>query len=464
MSMVQSQGATSIILRRPPQNDDELWWAVATLFGVEMPRVRVCPGHRSPFEAFADSFFARYPVTVWKASRGFGGKSQTLATLAMAESTLLRAGVTVLGGSSFQSLRVHEVMGEIWDYPLAPTSLLAKDPTKFDTKFIHGGYVRALMASQKSVRGPHPQRLRLDEIDEMDIEILDASLGQPMSTQTLTSQITMSSTHQYPDRTMSAILARAHEKGWPVYEWCYRETMEPHGWLPLDAVQRKKQEVSTHMWETEYDLQEPSFEGRAIDSDAVNRMFGFGRPEVARVPGEDGQDYIFEEYDPLGYYITGVDWAKEKDWTIIDTFRVDCTPWRRVAWRRLGRRPWPVMVDAVNKRCIQYDSHLVHDGTGVGNVVNDYLEVKATSFVMTGRKRTELFSDYITAIENDELSSPMIDFAFSEHKFASIDSLFGRQHPPDSVVAGAMAWSGRQKQIIMTTPASFKKTSYWGSM
>jgi hypothetical protein len=234
-------------MRRPPQTDDELWFAMQALFGMEIPRKRVCPNHRAPFEAFADAFFARYPVTVWKASRGFGGKSQTLAALAMAESTLLRAGVTVLGGSSFQSLRVVEVMGEMWDAPLAPVGMLAKEPTKFDTKLINGGYVRALMASQKSVRGPHPQRLRLDEIDEMEYDILESSLGQPMSTSTLTSQIVMSSTHQYPDKTMSVILNRAHEKGWPVYEWCYRETMEPHGWLPIDAVQRKKSEVSRHM-------------------------------------------------------------------------------------------------------------------------------------------------------------------------------------------------------------------------
>jgi hypothetical protein len=452
-------------MRRPPQTDDELWFAMQALFGMEIPRKRVCPNHRAPFEAFADAFFARYPVTVWKASRGFGGKSQTLAALAMAESTLLRAGVTVLGGSSFQSLRVVEVMGEMWDAPLAPVGMLAKEPTKFDTKLINGGYVRALMASQKSVRGPHPQRLRLDEIDEMEYDILESSLGQPMSTSTLTSQIVMSSTHQYPDKTMSVILNRAHEKGWPVYEWCYRETMEPHGWLPIDAVQRKKSEVSRHMWETEYDLQEPSFEGRAIDSDSVNHLFGFGDPKRKRVDGEEGQEFTFEKPDPHGYYVTGVDWAKERDWTIIDTFRTDCTPWKRVAWSRMGRRPWPMMVEAVNRRCQKFDSPLVHDATGVGNVVHDYLDVpKVTPIVMTGRRRTDLFSNYITAIESDEMTSPMIDFAFAEHKYVSIDALFGKAHPPDSVVAGAMCWAGRQRQIMITMPESLGKANYWSNM
>ena len=28
---------------------------------------------------------------------------------------------------------------------------------------------------------------------------------------------------------MTAALRRAAEQGWPVYEWCWQETLEPHG-------------------------------------------------------------------------------------------------------------------------------------------------------------------------------------------------------------------------------------------
>ena len=63
----------------------------------------------------------------------------------------------------------------------------------------------------------------------------------------------------------AAGLRRAAEQGWPVYEWCYRETLEPHGWLTEDQVTRKRTEITAQMWRTEFDLQEPSAEGRAID-------------------------------------------------------------------------------------------------------------------------------------------------------------------------------------------------------
>ena len=36
---------------------------------------------------------------------------------------------------------------------------------------------------------------------------------------------------------------RAAEMGWPVSQWCYRETLEPHGWLTEDQVTRKRGEL-----------------------------------------------------------------------------------------------------------------------------------------------------------------------------------------------------------------------------
>ena len=43
-------------------------------------------------------------------------------------------------------------------------------------------------------------------------------------------------------------------------------------------------------------------------------------------------------------YVTGVDWAKENDWTIMRTYRTDVDPWVEVAFLRTGRKPWPEMV------------------------------------------------------------------------------------------------------------------------
>lgn len=457
---VVNKPPTSLIIKRPPATDDELWQMVATLWGVEIPRTKVCPNHCAPFDAFADAYFARSALSIWKASRGFGGKSYTLALLGITEAVLLKAQVNVLGGSSSQSLNVHEHMQEAWDWVLSPKQLVSNQ-TRFQTALMHGGRVRALMASQKSVRGPHPQRLRLDEIDEMEWEILEASLGQPMSTKYVTAHTVMSSTHQYPDGTMSKMLKRAESSGFPVFEWCWRETSEPHGWLPIDDIARKRKEVSQAMWEIEYDLQEPSFEGRAIDTAAVDFYFDV---KEGTCDGREGHEFIFHKPEKGAKYITGADWAKKHDWTVIRTFRVDCEPWVEVAFERVGRMPWPIMVAKLNKRAKMYKGQVYHDATGIGDVVGDYLEVPANDIIMVGRTRADLFSDYVAAIEGFHLKSPRIEYAWTEHKYATHDDLYGRGHPPDTMVAGALAWAGRTNKAPTVPPLSISKESYWGGM
>jgi len=143
-----------------PETDEELRAFLRERFGVALPATRVCPHHTPPFRAFADAYFARSPIAVWKASRGFGGKTFMLALLALTEAATLGAEVTVLGGSGEQSKRVHEYMSR-WSSGVE--SLLDDDPTARLTRLNNGGRILALMASSRSVRGPHPQRLRLDE-------------------------------------------------------------------------------------------------------------------------------------------------------------------------------------------------------------------------------------------------------------------------------------------------------------
>lgn len=450
--------AGGLVFQRWPQTEEELWWWVKTVVGVSIPRIAVCPHHSAPFDAFCDAFFAKSPVSIWKASRGFGGKSFQVGLLSWCEAVILGAESSVLGGSAAQSLNVHEHTQSFWNAPYAPRQLLSDKPTTFQTKLINGAHIRALMASSRSVRGPHPQRLRLDEIDEMELEILEAAQGQPMTKRGVKAQTVMSSTHQYPDKTMSAMLIRAREKNWPVFEWCWREsvgTPEYPGWLTLEDVERKKAEVPARFWEVEYDLQAPSFDGRAFDSEAVDTMF---TGDIIR--DENGQYIVFEQPDPdCTTYVTGVDWAKEKDWTIIWTFDTRERPWKTVAWERVNRQRWPDMVDKAARRVMDYPGILVHDATGLGNVIKDLLDLprrqaKVVDVVLVGRSREVLFNEYISAVEENELSAPKIDFAYHEHLYCTRTDLFKTGgHPPDSVVAPALAWSVRNMQRSKLIPA-----------
>ncbi len=445
----------------PLQSEAELRLFVQKAWGVEIPDVQVCPNHTTPWRAFADAYFAKSSMTVWKASRGFGGKSFLLAVLGLTEAVTLGANVNILGGSGEQSENVHNYMQGLWGYRSAPRAFLRSDPAKRHTNLAGGNRIKALMASQASVRGPHPQRLRLDEIDEMALEIFEAAMGQTMESDGVAAQTVASSTHQHADRTMTEVLRRAADKGWPVAEWCYRETMQ--GWLIPSEVERKRSEVTDAMWQVEYDLQEPSPEHRAIQPEAVEAMFD------AKLGGYKGRSGEYIEVEPpafvcgkcglsaeqgedpkcpncgrdvmvLAQYATGADWGKKKDWTIIITNRTDVKPARLVAFERCGRLPWPIMVEKFDKQVRRYDSRAAHDGTGLGTVVDDLLSVAATSFTMVGRARSDLLSNYIKAIESGEVVSPRIDFMYNEHKYASVDDVYGRGHLPDTIAAGALAW------------------------
>ncbi len=459
----------------PLKNDAELALFVEKAFGVHIPNIQVCPNHTTPWRAFSDAYFARHPITVWKASRGFGGKSFLLALLGLVEAITLKADVSILGGSGEQSANVLRYCGEFWKYPGAPIGLLDSDVQR-ETRLAWGNTIKALTASQTSVRGPHRPRLRLDEIDEMSIKIFDAAMGQTMAVVedgeiVIPAQTVASSTHQNADGTMTEVLKRAAEKDWPVYEWCYLETSAEGGWLLPSEIERKRSEVTAVMWEVEYDLQEPSPESRAIQPDKVREMF---KAELGRFKGRNGEyieieapTLVCRECDheqPKGEkcaecgartrkarYATGADWAKKQDWTVIITLRCDVDPVRVVAFERCGRMPWPVMVKKFEKQIRRFGSRrqAAHDGTGLGDVINDNLTMRVQAFIMTGRPRSDMLSNYISAVEDGAIVAPEIEFMLNEHKFASVDDVYGRGHLPDTICAGALAWSRRKRVRIV---------------
>lgn len=454
--------AKAVAMAKPPQSDRALWLWVKKVLGIEIPRKQRCSNHASPFKAFADAYFARYPVIVWEASRGFGGKSFLLAALALTEQIALGASISLLGGSGEQAQRIHAYLagedpnaaGMFWEGSTDLKRLLKTDPTKRETRTVNGGYIKALMASGTSVRGPHPNRLRFDEIDEADLKILDASLGQSMTSRGIKAQTVLSSTHQYPDGTMTEVKKRSAEKGFPIYQWCYKETMNPHGWLDPEEVERKRLEIPKAMWKSEYELFEPSPEGRAIDADAVEALFD---SSLGKYQGTEGKELMLIE-PGLDEFYTGADWAKQQDYTVIHTMQKNENgPDRLAAWQRIRRRPWPTMIKAFNARINNYGGGAIHDATGVGDVVHDYLNVDSTGWDFRKRKDTqEMLSSYIAAIENGELKYPMIDYLYREHKYATVDQIYGSEHLPDTIAAGALAWHAK------TAKKKVKRIGAWG--
>lgn len=455
-AIAEPQGTTEPDPELPIISTDEdldafLW----NYFAVRLPNTKCCANHSTPWMAFHDAYFARSPVSIWKASRGFGGKTFTLGLLAMVEALTLRADVNLLGGSGVQSKRVLEHISALWELPTAPRWALVSAAGSQVQTLKWRNRITALMASSKSVRGPHPQRLRLDEADETKISLIKDALGQPMSKGWVQAQVVLSSTHQYADGPMTWAIKEAGLKGWPVFEWCFKETLEPFGWLTQAEVLRKKQIMTADHWATEVEMQEPSSEGRAIDTAMVEAAFMEDlRLEPQALEGEA--------------YATGGDWAKKKNWTYITTLAKQRRPMKVVMVKRSQKEPWPRMVEYYDVQVKAYPGTACHDNTGIGGVIHDLLHVDAEPFNMIGRDRADLLTEYIAALEKGEIIWPRNDpdphlhaalqMAYSEHKYATRDDVYkgskdgtGKHHLPDSISSAALAHRAAKQAVAASS-------------
>jgi phage FluMu gp28-like protein len=225
------------------------------------------------------------------------------------------------------------------------------------------------------------------------------------------------------------------------------------GWLDPDEIERKRLEIPAQMWKNEYDILEPNFEGRGIDESAVERMF---EPQWEVVDGKEGYYYQFLKPRPDRDYVTGVDWAKSRDFTVIVTWDTTVLPWKLAAFEKINRRPWPSMVARLNKRWAMYGGKVVSDATGIGSVVNDYIEYPKgayrsdlTELTMAGRIRSEMVTEVVQAVENADLLAPRIKSMYDDFRFVTPDDLYNNTqsaHLPDTIAATALAWTARKRE------------------
>lgn len=472
-----------------PTNDAQLKWQLKALFGLTFPDPpHTCPGHVSPFQALADAYFRRTPTAIWIASRGFGGKTYALAGLCLME-WLAGHDVVLLGGSGEQSARAHAASQRAWDhvqvaracpkcqvmnlglgvvkceecgaslakaemleYP-APTYFI-RDGESLVTRTVHvkGNVLQAITASTKATRGPHPTRLRMDEADEMELKIIDAAMGQTMVTDPeRKQQVLFASTHHYESGTMTELLKRAVEHDWPVYRWSYKETLasddNPGGWLLPENLAVKRSQVTSRMWRTEYDLEPPSAGGTLFSKDALSALFYRVRGQL-EVDDRLNEEVLLEDYDKDGRYVVAADWARKRDLSVIALVRYDVTPPKLVRWARFFRWPWPKVVQVFNEWGKEYHARGIHDATGIGDVVDAYLDLpKTTPYIMTSASRGKLFMDYEQGIEAGVIAWPALKSLVEHHHYVQVTDLYGPGHPPDELVALALAWQIAGKDL-----------------
>jgi hypothetical protein len=212
-----------------PKDSEHLWHWVHSYTGVRLSRRRVCRGHQPPFRFFADQWLKRPRMSLWLGSRG-SGKSFAQAILTHMESRFHpNLKTRILGGSKAQSLQIYDALSLVlydstarlgWDADSVRRLL------KTEANYKNGSQVSILAASSTSVRGPHVQSLRLDEVDEIEPSIREAAFGMAMEIGGVPASITMSSTWHNVSGPMTGLVEKAKDGRLPLYTTCVFDVLE----------------------------------------------------------------------------------------------------------------------------------------------------------------------------------------------------------------------------------------------
>lgn len=444
-----------------PYRRDWLHWWVKTYFGVHIPNVKVCADHDAPFTLFADAFFNESSkgksnsTFLLLGSRLFAGKTFLAGLLAKTRMVLKSADVYILGGSEDQAKTMQQYIkgeheqqiesGMSWLHKRAPRHLI-KSMTANEVILTNRGRAKALTASQKTVRGKHGTDLFGDEIDEMEWDIFTAALGQTYERGEIGALNFFTSTWQNADGTMSRARELGEEKGWSMYEYCFRETHERYGGHITQAtVDRKQSEMTRQAWLTEVELQRPSSGDLIFAQEVIDYLFD---PVLGSYEDIVNHDYILIPPAEGETFYHGTDWAKATDFTCIHTMIENPSgPDRLAAWCMRQKEPWPIMFEHHNHRIREYGGPSIFDGTGMaGDMVEDHLTVESDPFDFSNRRRLhQIYSSYVTAIESGEYAYPDIPYLKKAHAHLTRGQLYEstrtskKNHTPDPVVAAALA-------------------------
>ena len=146
-----------------------------------------------------------------------GGKSVLMGALGFALWYLRKASVVDMGGSLAQAKIVYGYFSSIIYKIKAALQFCKKDPLQEHTESIDGNYFKALPASPKAVRGPHPDVLLADEVCEAKDEIIADAL--PMVTSSENPLIILTSTFHKIFGAFQEIWDQADELGYTRFSW-----------------------------------------------------------------------------------------------------------------------------------------------------------------------------------------------------------------------------------------------------
>ncbi|MBN1787447.1 MAG: hypothetical protein JW806_03545 [Sedimentisphaerales bacterium] len=230
-NLIYAAGLYEKLKNTMPKSRTDLKNYLRVFARLNIPDKKICPEHNSPADYLWHCYTeltepgakATGDCIVW-APRG-GGK-----TLIAAAATLLdcifKPGckVRILAGSETQAQRMYDYLLTLLHNGFE--GFLAAPVRRNRCAFLNGSDVEVLTQSHASVRGSHINKLRCDEVELFDPQVLEAAKFVTKSTDKITGAMESLSTMHQPFGIMHDLVNSASVSNIPVFKWCIWEVIE----------------------------------------------------------------------------------------------------------------------------------------------------------------------------------------------------------------------------------------------
>jgi hypothetical protein len=228
--ILEANSLYETLRRTMPKTRADLKNYLKAFLGLDIGDAKICPEHNCPMDYLWHSYSSDFDghsasgdCVVW-AGRG-GGKTLIAAVATLLDCIFKPAcKVRILAGSELQAQRMY-------DYLLGFLrggfeNFLAEPAHKNKCCFINGSDVEVLTQSAASVRGSHIHKLRCDEVELFDRQILEAAKFVTQSTAGIIGAMEALSTMHQPFGIMHELVGKAASSGIPIFKWCVWEVIE----------------------------------------------------------------------------------------------------------------------------------------------------------------------------------------------------------------------------------------------
>lgn len=230
----------------------------------------------------------KHPYSIIKAARGTG--KTFLLSMLVVWLTVCFPGfqVCIVSGSFEQSLILYNYCLE-WVYNNARISaMLYKEPTRIFTIFLNGSWFKCLTASERQVRGPHPNCLIVDEAVLVKPSIYKSAIGMLGDRHPML--LIVSST---PQNDVGTILFRDLWDNPDFQGNSFHWTTYDCPWKDLGEIERKKRQMSKDEFLTDHMGEFGAITGSVYDVEDILKA------RITRLP----------KRDPRFFCYMGIDWG-----------------------------------------------------------------------------------------------------------------------------------------------------------